>query len=266
MSDQEEDYVGPDDWRRHKPYGAGISRKRINFVKAGSAPASATSNAPPTTTTSTDVSSFYLDLVFKRGGRAGTIPSTPKPVPERFTHTATSEATETPALTTDTTATETTATEKQKEKQVDKTTDLQICDICSLPVHDPTTHAHTLAHQSSLPHSELPHHLDRSSQGLKYLVSRGWDPDKKVGLGKEGAEGERVPMAVKLKVKHDKVGLGIKVKNKDKGKIKGAGTGSGGSGSEGKVVKRKLDAKSARKEAERERDRRKALAAYLNQG
>jgi len=250
----EEEYIGPEDWRRHKPYGAGISRKRINFVKAGSA--SVAPAATTATTTSTDVSSFYLNLVLK-GPKAtpgtpalatGATPTTTAGDVERVESTAS------------------TVREEEDEEEVVVTRDtyrLPVCDICSLPIHNPETHQHTLAHQSSLPHSELPHHLDRSSQGLKYLVSRGWDPDKKVGLGKEGAEGDRVPMAVKLKPKHDTVGLGVKVKDRGKGKRKTKGSGSG-SRSEAKVVKKKLDAKSARKEAEWERERRKALAEYLN--
>ena len=235
--DDDEEYAGPEDWRRHKPYGAGILRKRINFVKAASAPAA---SATTSTTTSTDVSSFYLNLVLK-GSK--TTPGTL-------------------ALATGATAT-TTATRAGDTEGVEVDTHpLPMCDICSLPMYDSETHQHTLAHQSSLPHSELPHHLDRSSQGLKYLVSRGWDPDKKVGLGKKGAEGDSVPIAVKLKPKHDTVGLGVKVKDRDRDKRAAKRPGSG-DGSEAKVVK-KLDAKSARKEAERERERRKALAEYLN--
>ena len=257
MDDRDEEgYVGPEDWRRHKPYGAGISRKRINFVKAGSA--SATPATTVATKTSTDVSSFYLDLVLK-GSKA--MPGAPALATD-----ATPKTTTTATRAGDVEGVELTASNERKEEVVvakDTSYPLLVCDTCSLPIHDPETHQHTLAHQSSLPHSELPHHLDRSSQGLKYLVSQGWDPDKKVGLGKEGAEGDRVPMAVKLKPKHDRVGLGVKVKGRDKDKRKAKGSGSG-SGSEAKVVKKKLDAKSARKEAERERERRKALAEYLN--
>ncbi|KAF8421278.1 hypothetical protein EV426DRAFT_222192 [Tirmania nivea] len=253
MGDHEEEYVGSEDWRRHKPYGAGISRKRINFIKAGSAPAT-----PATTsTTSTDVSSFYLNLVLK-GPK--TTPGTPNSATDATpTAMATRAGDEGRVGLTASTGRE----EEDEEVAVALAEDTHlhpICDTCSLPIHDPETHQHTLAHQSSLPHSELPHHLDRSSQGLKYLISRGWDPDRKVGLGKEGAEGDRVPMAVKLKPKHDTVGLGVKVKDKDRGKRKAKGSHIG---SEAKVVK-KLDAKSARKEAERERERRKALAEYLN--
>ncbi|RPB29409.1 hypothetical protein L211DRAFT_776174, partial [Terfezia boudieri ATCC MYA-4762] len=247
----EEEYVGPEDWKKHKPYGAGISQRRINFVKAGSVQARlATTKA---TTASTDVSSFYLNLVLK-GSEAA--PGTPALVTDA-TPTATAIRTGNAELITNTER----KGEDEEEVVVAKNT-YPVCDICSLPIHDPRTHQHTIAHQSSLPHSELPHHLDRSSQGLKYLVSRGWDPDKKVGLGKEGAEGDRVPMAVRLKPKHDTVGLGVKIKDRDRDKRKAKGFGSG-SGSETKVVK-KLDAKSARKEAERERERRKALVDYLN--
>ena len=70
-------------------------------------------------------------------------------------------------------------------------------------------------------------------------------------------EGERIPIAVKLNPKMDTAGLGIKVKDKRKG-------GDSIGREEGKVVKKRLDAKAARKEAERERERRKALADYLS--
>ncbi|KAF8459542.1 hypothetical protein BGX38DRAFT_26755 [Terfezia claveryi] len=228
----EEEYVGPEDWRKHKPYGAGISQRRINFVKAGSAPATP-ATAKATTTAAPDTPALVTDAtptaMAIRTGDAELITSTEGKGGD------------------------------EEEVVVAKNT-YPVCDICSLPIHDPRTHQHTLAHQSSLPHSELPHHLDRSSQGLKYLVSRGWDPDKKVGLGKEGAEGDRVPMAVRLKPKHDTVGLRVKIRDRDRDKRKAKGSSSG---PETKVVK-KLDAKSARKEAERERERRKALAEYLN--
>ncbi|KAF8463521.1 hypothetical protein BDZ91DRAFT_731795 [Kalaharituber pfeilii] len=159
MSDYEEE-VGLDDWRQHKPYGVGYSRKRINFVKAGSAPATPSTTAIQSSTT-TDVSSFYLNLVL--GSK--TTPSSPSP------------------------RTQVTASGNGLPSN--------ICDICSLPILD--------------------------------------------------------PMAVKLKPKLDTAGLGIKTKNKGKSTEEGT-----------KVVKKRLDAKSARKEAEKEKARMKAFAHYLN--
>jgi len=250
MDDRDEEYTGPEDWRRHKPYGSGISQRRINFIKAGSAPPKS-EEAATTFTTSTDVSSLYLNLVLKR-------PKTTPGTPASVTNTTPTTAATRTGFAGGVALTAITKRKGWDEEEIAITKDthpVQICETCSLYIHDSETHHLTLAHQLSLPHSELPHHFDRSSQGLKYLVSRGWDPDKKVGLGKEGTEGDMVPMALKLKPKHDTMGLGLKVKDKDKRKAKGPGSG--------KVVK-KLDAKGARKEAEKERERRKALTEYLN--
>src|SRR5438045_5191515 len=47
-------------------------------------------------------------------------------------------------------------------------------------------HESLLAHQVCLSHSHPPSHLDRSRKGLQYLESYGWDPDSRKGLGREG--------------------------------------------------------------------------------
>lgn len=245
MSDhsEREEYEGPEDWRRHKPYGGGVSRKRIKFVKSGSTQEQ--NDTRGTQSTTIDVASFYLGLVLKGGSKI--VPETPT--------TTTGVCTDTKAIAT---CTGSSCTKPES--------DYPVCNICTLPIINPLTHQNSLAHQSSLPHSEPPHHLDRSSQGLKYLVSRGWDPDKKVGLGKEGAEGDRVPIAVKLRPKLDTVGLGVKVQNKSK--MKGVSTGPSGGArgyKEGKGI-RKLDAKSARKVADEEREKKRKLAEYFNKG
>ncbi|RPB10567.1 hypothetical protein P167DRAFT_547127 [Morchella conica CCBAS932] len=94
------------------------------------------------------------------------------------------------------------------------------CPDCALPITDAdaATHATSTAHLAALPHAHPPHPYDRSSKGLKVLMESGWDPDARVGLGREG-EGMRYPL--KTVPKDDKLGVGVK-------KRKGvAGTGAG---------------------------------------
>lgn len=89
---------------------------------------------------------------------------------------------------------------------------LKNCAICKSPVDaegsEAPLHQVSLAHQVCLDHSFPPSHLDRNSQGLKYLSYYGWDPDGQLGLGASGA-GIRVP--IRANVKHDTVGLGVKL-------------------------------------------------------
>ena len=94
--------------------------------------------------------------------------------------------------------------------------DEALCSVCNLPlnstetdaqqIRSPERHELSVAHQVCTRHSYPPSHIDRSSRGLKYLSSYGWDPDGKLGLGAAGA-GIRVP--VKTKIKNDTVGLGL---------------------------------------------------------
>lgn len=88
-----------------------------------------------------------------------------------------------------------------------------VCAVCKLPITSTTSnallkpHESSVAHQVCLSHSHPPSHLDRRHMGLKYLVSYGWNPDARSGLGVTGT-GITVP--VKGKVKNDTVGLGVK--------------------------------------------------------
>ena len=80
------------------------------------------------------------------------------------------------------------------------------CAVCSLPiVTSVEAHNASLAHQVSLAHSHPPSHLDRSRMGLRALSTQGWDPDARVGLGREG-EGMRFP--IKVTAKSDTLGIG----------------------------------------------------------
>ncbi|MCJ1375266.1 hypothetical protein MMC20_006500 [Loxospora ochrophaea] len=102
-----------------------------------------------------------------------------------------------------------------------------ICEICNLPIDlssdegiaSPRPHEASLAHQVCLSHSHPPSHLDRTRQGLKYLSSYGWDPDSRRGLGTTGA-GIRAP--IKTKAKRDTAGLGVKLESNDERGSEGA--------------------------------------------
>ncbi|KAH0612693.1 uncharacterized protein H6S33_009073 [Morchella sextelata] len=111
----------------------------------------------------------------------------------------------------------------------------ETCPDCALPITDAATHATSTAHLAALPHAHPPHPYDRSSKGLKVLMESGWDPDARVGLGKEG-EGMRYPL--KTVPKDDKFGVGVK---KRKGGAVAAGAG---------VVKKREGVKEARRREE----------------
>ena len=83
-----------------------------------------------------------------------------------------------------------------------------ICETCNQPILSPA-HATSLSHLASLPHSHPPHHLPRSSIGLKLMEEGGWDPDARVGLGRDGA-GRRYP--VKAVEKKGRAGVGAEGK------------------------------------------------------
>ncbi|KAF8538831.1 hypothetical protein BDD12DRAFT_883966 [Trichophaea hybrida] len=175
-------------------------QKPITFIPAGSTPSTFPAPAKPigTGASGREVSALYLQLV-------GLSPS--------------STTAEPPAATTT------------------ESTTPGICPTCNLPLNSPTHH-HTIAHQSSLPHSRPPHHLPRRHVGLKILQSSGWDPDSTLGLGTEG-QGGRYP--VKAVEKKDRVGVG-----------------GGRKGEKVRVEKKKLGAKEARRvevEGKRRRER-----------
>ncbi|KAK0391473.1 hypothetical protein NLU13_0974 [Sarocladium strictum] len=87
--------------------------------------------------------------------------------------------------------------EKQKPKS---------CPVCNLSYTTSLEkHEATLAHQVSLTHSHPPSALDRSRMGLRTLASAGWDPDARIGLGRDG-EGMRFP--IKVSAKEDNLGIG----------------------------------------------------------
>lgn len=160
-------------------FGAGIKRKRVDFVPAGALSTAAPRETNPPTFTGNQ----YLSLVLKNG------PLSKSP--------STSDIDVSDGL--------------ESTSQVQRDSKGAICEICNLPFSDSdnsmtTPHEASIAHQVCLKHSNPPSHLDRERQGLKYLSSYGWDPDSRLGLGATG-KGIRVP--IKAKVKNNTVGLGV---------------------------------------------------------
>ncbi|KAL4913935.1 hypothetical protein BDW62DRAFT_191516 [Aspergillus aurantiobrunneus] len=178
-------------------FGAGITRKRVPFVRSSEHELSTfTSSAPSTPSgTGASVANTYLSIVMpKASSSAATSATNPE-----------SPSTTTPDLITNTNTTD------RSHSAPSPPSSNPTCEICNLPLPASETGTHkphetSIAHQACLSHSHPPSHLDRSRRGLRYLESYGWDPDSRVGLGAAGREGIREP--VKGKLKADTVGLG----------------------------------------------------------
>ena len=164
-------------------FGAGIKRKRVDFVPVGALSTAAPRETNPPTFTGDQ----YLSLVLKNDSLSKGSNKTDTNV----------------------------SNEPESTSQDLRGSKGAICEICNLPFNDDaiTTpsrpHEASIAHQVCLKHSYPPSHLDRERQGLKYLSSYGWDPDSRLGLGATG-EGIRAP--IKAKVKNDTVGLGVELR------------------------------------------------------
>ena len=166
-------------------FGAGIKRKRVDFVPAGAF----STTTPKGTNPPTFTGDQYLSLVLKND-----------------------------LLSKDPSKTDTDVSNGSGSTiQDQRGSKGAICEICNLPfngsddaITTPTRpHEASIAHQVCLKHSYPPSHLDRERHGLKYLSSYGWDPDSRLGLGATG-EGIRAP--IKAKVKNDTVGLGVELR------------------------------------------------------
>ncbi|KAJ5832788.1 hypothetical protein N7474_001099 [Penicillium riverlandense] len=217
--EQDEDYFLPLEDQR--VFGAGIRRKRVQFVRSAEHELNTTvpSSSSASTPSATSIADKYLSIVLKP--KTATSPSTPTeeasaPLPPRSTQSAPPAAEAVappppppPLLPPADTGTET------------ETDTAQRCEVCNLPLstETPSTpssslsthrpHEASLAHQLCLTHSHPPSHLDRTRAGLRYLSTYGWDPDSRTGLGAPGREGIREPL--KGRVKNDTVGLGAGV-------------------------------------------------------
>ncbi|KAL8701631.1 MAG: hypothetical protein Q9224_000408 [Gallowayella concinna] len=179
MNEDESKYVIP--LQDQSVFGAGIRRKKINFVPSRNreqhhTPESSTQGA----------GDRYLSIVLDRAS-----------IPCR------GEVTQVPKATT------TAATPKICNL------DRSVCDFCKSSINDnhlegnlepSKSHETSLIHQMCLEHSHPPSHLDRTRQGFKYLSKYGWDPDARLGLGATGT-GIRIP--IKPRPKNDTEGLGM---------------------------------------------------------
>ncbi|KAF6833459.1 G-patch domain-containing protein [Colletotrichum plurivorum] len=185
VDDEHDDY---DDVPLHhkKPFGAGIQRKPIQFVKA-SDPALNTVKPEKTSKSGASIGDFYLSLV---------LPSEKKPA------------------------------EAPSRAQVCAVCDLPVSAGDAVKelgegssregASARQKHEASIAHQVCLTHSHPPSALDRSRMGLNYLSSHGWDPDSRKGLG---AAGQGLQYPLKTKPKENKLGLGLEVPKELKGKI-----------------------------------------------
>lgn len=82
----------------------------------------------------------------------------------------------------------------------------QDCPICHLPIAPDATHHASIAHQVCLPHAHPPSSIDRRRKGVAMMTTHGWDPDQRHGLGSTG-QGILYPVVAREKV--DKYGVGL---------------------------------------------------------
>jgi hypothetical protein len=149
---------------RKRPFGSGLKRQRVEFVRAQDADVS---SLPGTGPSGPEVADVYASIVMSKPKATITDP---------------------------------------KEPQETVTKVSKICAVCALTYTTSLEkHEATLAHQVSLSHSHPPSALDRSRMGLRTLATAGWDPDARVGLGREG-DGMRFP--IKVTAKEDTLGIG----------------------------------------------------------
>jgi len=187
------DYENGEDYEetplhRHRAFGAGIKRRRIDFV-----PQSASSEVTTASTTlKQGAGDLYLSIVLSkkaRGGEKAEAAQQIKDPREEAEKATTVDPTESP-------------------EDIPPT----ICSICNRPITTSVSqHESTLHHQLSLPHSHPPSSIDRTSRGLGYLSSYGWDPDARLGLGASGA-GRLHPVRATDRSDKDKLGLGASQK------------------------------------------------------
>ncbi|TQN74263.1 hypothetical protein CSHISOI_01192 [Colletotrichum shisoi] len=218
----EEEYGEEDDvpLQHRRPFGAGIQRKPIQFVKA-SDPNLSTAEPVKTTKSGSSVGDFYLSLV---------LPSE-KARPGVETPAAQICAVCDLPLGKDDAVGE---VSNGGSNSGEKTT-------AKRPKHEAS-----IAHQVCLTHSHPPSALDRSRMGLTYLSSHGWDPDSRKGLG---AAGQGMQYPLKTRPKEDKYGLGLAIPKDLKSKVE----------KKKKQTPQTLDAKKCRKKADEDKKKAERL-------
>lgn len=129
-----------------RPFGAGLKRKRVEFVPAKDPDAGIKSTIEGSKTPATAIGDLYASVVLQNASSASTLTDGPTPK--------------------------------------DAVDICPICALPTTASSGP--HETSLAHQVCLTHSHPPSALDRSRMGLRALESQGWDPDARRGLGREG--------------------------------------------------------------------------------
>lgn len=173
---------------RHRAFGAGIKRKRIDFVPQSNPAEVATTSTTP----KQGAGDLYLSIVLSKKPRGGGQPEAAQLIEN--SHAKDEEKADKPSIV------------DLRESSGERTS--VICSTCNRPITTSISqHETTLHHQLSLPHSHPPSSIDRTSRGLGYLSSYGWDPDARLGLGVAGS-GRLHPVRATDRSDKDKLGLG----------------------------------------------------------
>ena len=181
-SNQDDDeYIIP--LRDQRYFGAGIKRKRIQFVPPSSAIVSAIDSP---SVSSSSAAERYLSIVLKPSSQSSGPDSSAKLYKQ----------------------------EQPEEYKVPQ------CNICNHPIHSTsssTPHEAALVHQICLEHSHPPFDVDRCRKAFGVLSSQGWDPESHKGLG---VSGQGVLHPIKARENPKRAGLGLKASNlkKQRGK------------------------------------------------
>ncbi|KYK59067.1 G-patch domain protein [Drechmeria coniospora] len=157
---------------RKKPFGAGLKRKRVEFVPATDADSGISPSGSAAADKGLAIGDLYARVVLgnRSASGSGSVSGTDAQAATAGVELA------------------------------------SVCSVCSLPITTSIRqHEASLAHQVSLAHSHPPSGLDRSRMGLRALQLQGWDPDARRGLGAEG-DGLRFP--IKVAAKDDQLGIG----------------------------------------------------------
>lgn len=185
--------------RDQRYFGAGIKRKRVQFVPA-SDQAQLDTASPTTPKPGMTAAEKYLSIVFGKSNTAERASSAPMSE-QKIAAESSSEA-------------------KEKGSEVGNAHMLgdahledgskMHCDLCKRDV--PTgmsreDHEGSIVHQISRPIFYPPSHIDRKRKGLAVLRSQGWDPDSRKGLG---AQGEGMLHPLKAVENPHRAGLGLK--------------------------------------------------------
>lgn len=179
--------------RDQRYFGAGIKRKRVQFVSSQQTQQTTSLPATPKESAADRYLAIVLDKSNGEPVRAASAPPVEQAPPgetdqpdESYKH-------------------------EDEGALPDETDKPQVCDVCyrSIPAStSKASHESSIAHQLALPHSHPPSHLDRQRKGLTVLQSHGWDPDSRLGLG---AQGEGIRQPIRATENPNRAGLGAKL-------------------------------------------------------